>query len=289
MPIDAASVRTLARAVLPSPVRGWINLRREAWHGTRTFRRHVRGTDVFLVGHPKSGNTWLAYMIAILLRKDRQGAVTLKNVGEYVPIAHADDSAIAKHGHLPDPRFFRNEMPLYPRFYPRVLYLMRDPRAVLVSYYHMYRALFGDTGLSFEAFLGEYLMHGCVRDWEPLVRWDRQVLAWMHRAERDPRVMVVRFEETVRDRRATLEAIARFAGVSYSEEDIALAVARGSFEAMRRDEEEHGAESYTPEQGARGRFVRQGRVDGWRDELDRRLAEQIEHAFAPAMRKAGYQ
>lgn len=289
MPTDGGPVRTIARAVLPSPVRGWINLQRQAWRDYRIFRRHVRETDVFLVGHPKSGNTWLAYMLAILLRKDRPGEVTLKNVGDYVPITHNSDCAIAKHGHLPDPRIFRNEMPLYPRFYPRVLYLMRDPRAVLVSYYQMYRVVFGETGLSFEAFLAEYLVHGCIPDWEPLVRWDRQVLSWMDRAERDPRVMVVRYEEMVRDRRTALEAIATFAGVPYRHEDIALAVARGSFQAMQRDEEAHGAESYTSEQGERGRFVRQGTVEGWRDELEPRLAEQIEQAFTPAMRKAGYQ
>lgn len=289
MPINAASVRTLARAVLPPPVRGWINLRREAWRDCRTFRGHLRGTDVFLVGHPKSGNTWLAYMLAILLGKDHQGMVTVKNVGDYVPVVHVDDSAIAKYGHLPDPRFFRNEMPLYPRFYPRVLYLMRDPRAVLVSYYHMYRAFFGDAERSFEDFLGEYLTYGGIRDWYPTERWDQQVLRWMHRAERDPRVMIVRYEEMVRDRRATLEAIARFSGISYGEEDIALAVARGSFEEMQRNEEEHGAESFTPEQEERGRFVRRGRAEGWRDEMDRGLAERIEKAFAPAMRRAGYQ
>lgn len=284
----ASLVRTVARAILPPPLRWWIYLRREAWHDARIFRRHVRRTDVFLVGHPKSGNTWLAYMLAILLRKDREGAVTLKGVGRYVPTMHAADSKIATHGDLPDPRVFRNELPLFPKYYPRVLYLMRDPRAVLVSYYHMYRAFFGDAGRSFEDFLQEYLTHGGIRDWYPHERWDRQVLGWLHRAERDPGVTIVRYEDMVRDRRATLEAVARFAGISFGEEDMAGAVARGSFEAMQRDEEEHGAESFTPEQEERGRFVRRGSAVGWKDEMDRRLAEQIEKAFAPAMRKAGY-
>ncbi len=288
MPTVADSVRIFGRAVLPSPLRSWINIRRQALREWQTFRRHLRATDVFILGHPKSGNTWLAYMVAILLRKDHQGEVTLKNVGDYVPTAHGYDSAIAMHGRLPDPRFFRNEVPLYPGLYPRVLYLVRDPRAVLVSYYQMHRVLFGHAGLSFEAFLNEYLTLGYIRERGPLVRWDRQVLSWMHRAERDPRVMVVKYEEMVRDRRAMLEAIARFSGISYNAEDLALAVARGTFEAMQRNEDAHGAESYTAEQGRRGRFVRRGKVDGWKDEVDRRLAEQIEAAFAPAMRKAGY-
>ncbi len=85
-----------------------------------------------------------------------------------------------------------------------------------------------------------------------------------------------------------LERTAKFAGIAYSDNDLALAVDRGSFEAMRRNEEEHGAESYTAAQRKRGQFVRRGQVDGWKNELDPQLIARIEHEFAPAMKVAGY-
>jgi hypothetical protein len=300
VPAGTGTVRTVARAVLPARTRRWIYLRRETtrrWAEKRryeadvrhTLLRHLRPTDVYIVGHTKSGNTWLAYMLAVLLRKDRDGRVRLKNVGDYIPNLQNRDGAVAQYRYLPNPRIFRNETPLHADLLPKVVYIVRDPRAVLVSYYHMYRTLFGDEQTTLAGFVREYLRYGCVSRWEPFqISWDRQVLAWTKQAQRGGRVLVVKYEDMVRDRRSALERVARFAGVPYAEEDLALAVVRGSFEAMRRDEEEHGAEAYDEEQARRGRFIRRGRPDGWKDELTPDVAMEIQRKFARAMEAAGY-
>ena len=68
------------------------------------FERALRPTDALLVGHPKSGNTWLAYMLAILLFPDREEDITLASVGDFVPFVHGHDHRIARYGHLADPR-----------------------------------------------------------------------------------------------------------------------------------------------------------------------------------------
>jgi|SRR5579864_34807 len=287
--LDTVKVKRLVKAALPEPARGWIIERRREWLDKQLFRRHLRPTDTFIVAHPKSGNTWLAYMLVVLLQGDRDGRVNMKNLRNYSPHIHHHDSWIADYPALADPRVFRNEGPCYPDFYPKILYLLRDPRAVLISLYHMHNTIFVDKRMSFEAFLDEYLAYGCIRHWEPWqTRWDRQVLAWTRRAQRDARIVIVRYEDMVRDRRAVLARVAQFVGVPRGGEDLALAVDRGSFEAMRRDEEEHGAEAYAPEEQERGRFVRRGKIDGWRDEIDARSIARIEQALAPAMRITGY-
>lgn len=289
IPVGTRNVKAVAKIMLPAPARNWITAYRRNRLDRQLFRGHLRPTDVFIVAHPKSGNTWLAYMLAILIHKDAEGRITLANIGDYVPTEHGRDSAIADHAYLPDPRIFRNETPRYPHLYPRIVYLIRDPRAVLVSLFHMYNTIFAKRRMTLEDFLSEYLTHGCIRQWEPLVtRWDRQVLDWMRRADHDERVMIVRYEEMVADRRLVLERVARFAGIPYGEGDLALAVSRGSFDSMRRNEEEHGAESYSPEAGKRGRFIRRGQVDGWKSELEPHLVERIEHELAAAMKIAGY-
>ena len=60
------------------------------------FKQHLDVSDIFLVGHPKSGNTWLAYMLAILIRRDFGHQITLSNIGEYIPVDHGWDRKIAK-------------------------------------------------------------------------------------------------------------------------------------------------------------------------------------------------
>lgn len=262
------------------------------WHRHRRDfqQRALRPTDVFLIGHPKSGNTWLAYMLAILLFKDQRSQITLSNVGNYIPFIHGQDPRIAEWFHLPDPRIFRNEEPIFPELYPKIIYLMRDPRAVLVSFYHMYQVMLNDRRTTFQSFLDQYLaMDGIFRNWNRgLDRWDRQVLTWTQRAKSDPRVLVVRFEKLVSDRRSVLERLAQFVGISRDRAIFDCAIERGSFQAMRKNEEQNGAEAYRGEIGERGRFIRRGEIAGWKDELSANLVQQIEDAFAPAMKGTGY-
>jgi hypothetical protein len=267
-------------------MRHWIRRRR----GKASFRSEVRPTDVFLVGHPKSGNTWLAYMLAILLVKDTKHQVTVANVGEYVPFIHGHDLRLGEYGHLPDPRIMRNECPIYPEFYPKVVYLVRDPRAVLVSFYHMYRIMLNDTHITLKSFIEQYLStKGLFKEWNRgLVRWDRQVLSWTQEAQQNTRILIVKYEDLVADRLRVLEAVVEFVGIPCDEEHLSLAVERGSFEAMRSNEEEYGAEAYPDEIGRRGRFMRRGKVDGWPQEMDESLARVLNNEFGAAMKAHGY-
>ncbi|WP_419950127.1 sulfotransferase domain-containing protein [Candidatus Palauibacter sp.] len=261
------------------------------------FLRALRPTDVFLVGHPKSGNTWLAYMLAVLLSDDREGEVNLYNVGDHVPFVHGRDHEIAAWEHLPDPRVFRNEYPSHESRYPGTLYLLRDPRAVLVSFWHMYATMFGDRDVTLPAFVDGYLTGAAPFDvWHRhLARWDRQVSGALRRAEQGDRIHIARYEDFVEDREAALRRVARFIGCmpagdvpAGTSAALARAVARGSFEAMRDLEGRHGSEAYAGRARGEGRFVRRGRTDGWKVEMDPATAARIEAAFGPVMERVGY-
>jgi hypothetical protein len=279
-------IEALTKALLPRTPRVWIRRRRNR----RIFERYVQPTDVFLVGHPKSGNTWLAYMLAILLTKDHGSVVTLANINDYVPTVHGKDHRIREFSNLANPRIFREEYPVHADLYPKTIYLLRDPRAMLVSLYHMYRIECNDLVMPLATFLDDYLAkQGCFQRWNRgLIRWDRQVKTWTERAADDHRVLIVRYEDMVQDRRRVLEGVAAFAGIPCGSNLLTLAHERSSFEAMQKDEEEHGAEAYPGEMAKRGRFIRRGETDGWRQEMAEGLVQQLEQEFGPAMRLVGY-
>lgn len=253
------------------------------------FRLAVRPTDIFLVGHPKSGNTWLAYMLAVATQGgDKDEHVTMANLAQFVPTVHGNDAKVGEHAHLPDPRMFRNEWPDFPDLYPRTVYLVRDPRSVLVSYFHHYRVTTQDEELSLDSFIELYLKHGCIRHWEPrLVRWDRQVADWRRRAQSGS-VLVVRYEDLYRDRQTVLRDVLNFCGIAAPTDAISTSIARGGFEEMRSSEERHGAEAYPQEPGERGWFVRRGRPDSWKDELPSISREAIERELHVSMEEMGY-
>lgn len=254
-----------------------------------SFKNLVRPTDVFLVGHPKSGNTLMAYVLAIIVFKDFEKNINLANIGNHVPAIHRDDLAIRKHPALSQPRVFRNEVPLYPQFYPKTLYLVRDPRAVLVSYFHMYRTIFNDNTTTLREFVDEYLRNGNIQRYEPqITRWDRQVSEWLARAEKDDRIMLIRYEDMVKGKPEVLKRALSFTGIACSESLFDLALMRSSFEAMQKTEEQFGQENYPGEMAHRGRFVRKGKTSGWKEELPFESVRAIEREFGPVMKEVGY-
>jgi len=270
--------------------RPFHHLKRFYYHQNelKQFKRLLRPTDVFLVGHPKSGNTLLAFMLGILIQKNFGKNITLANVHDFIPGIHSRDKELNVFDHFPNPRIFRNEGPVYPELYPKNIYIMRDPRAVYVSYYHHCVHDTEDFQWKIEDFVEEMLTHGCIRRLEPyIVRWDQQVLQWLERSKRQP-VMFVKYEEMVKDKRKILEDVIEFAGITCDKKDIDTALQRSTFDNMRKEEETYGAEPYSGTKGERGYFVRRGKIDGWKDELSQEISKRIENEFSEAMKKVGY-
>ena len=248
------------------------------------FRRASRSTDTFLIGHPKSGNTWLAYMLAVMLFRDFDARVNLANVGEYVPFVHGEDWRITDYRLLPSPRVFRNEFPRHPNLYHKVIYLFRDPRAVLVSFWHMYRVMFDDNQMSLDSFVEQYLADsGCFVEWNAgLQRWDRQVSYWFERAESNDQILLVKYEDLVEDRRSQLCRLYDFLEITENEA-VELAIERGDLQAMKALEQAHGAEAYKGRAKGNGEFIRVGAPDGWKAEMGDTLAETIQTEFSDVM------
>ena len=161
--MTAGATRARIKALLPEPVVNWVKRRKQSrWQAELKTRiaDALRPDDIFVVGHPKSGNTWLTYMLSILARQDFDRQINLANIGQFAPTMHARDRAVLDHESLPSPRIFRNEGPVFPDLYPRTIFIVRDPRSVLVSYYHHCVHDTGDTDWSIEAFVDEVLTEG---------------------------------------------------------------------------------------------------------------------------------
>jgi hypothetical protein len=229
-------------------------------------------------------------MAAILIAGEARDSVTLRNVADFVPFVHGRDDRIRRYPALPDPRLFRNENPQYADLYPRTVYLVRDPRAALVSFWRMYQVIFGSPSVGLEPFIDQYMsMNGIFDTWNSkLERWDRQVGRYLERSRTDPRILIVRYEDMVSDRRDSLARVAGFLEFPASDSEIDLAVLRGGFDAMRQVEDRFGAEAYEGKARGKGKFVRVGRIDLWHEEMAPSVASRIEETFGPVMEAAGY-
>jgi hypothetical protein len=112
------------------------------------------------------------------------------------------------------------------------LFIVRDPRSTLVSYFHYYQTLAADARLSLDEFIAAYLTDGLHRFLRtggralgsPGHRMDRP----LGRASRDDHQV----EDLHRDRRGVLAKIAAFCAIPYTDDAMLSALERGAFEAM---------------------------------------------------------
>ena len=227
-------------------------------------------------------------MLGVLIENNFNKKINLNNIGEFVPSFHNQDDQIVNYHLYPNPRLFRNEGPIYPDLYPKTIYIVRDPRAAYVSYYHHCVHDTGRVDWKIEDFIAEMLSNGCINALEPyLLRWDRHVKEWLDRAEHQ-RVLFVKYEEMKQDCYKVLKKVVDFIGLQCSEEDIHLAVQRGDFKSMRKEEMKYGAAPYSGTKGEAGFFVRKGKIDGWKEELTAQSAEKIAIAFSDVMQRMQY-
>lgn len=274
-------MRIINKILRSTPFRG-LNKRSE-------FKKLLCPNDTFIVAHPKSGNTWISRMLSSLLEKQFQVEVNLSNIQKIIPAIHAYDLQIKQYAHFPSPRLFRNEGPVFPKLYPQTIYIIRDPRAVYVSYYHHCLHDTNRPDWKLDDFVDELLEFGCIRSLEPhIIRWDKQVAYWLERSK-SQKVKIVKYEDLKKNPRMILEEMVSFIGIQVGNKDIDIALERGTFENMRKEEVLYGAEPYSGTKGEKGFFTRKGKVDGWKEELSLKAVAKIQNEFSDIMNKVGYQ
>ncbi len=238
--------------------------------------------DIFLVSFPKSGNTWTRFLLANLLHPEK--AASFANLHRIIP----DPTGTTKRDfdRMPRPRIIKSHECFDPR-YPRVNYMVRDPRDVAVSQYHYHRKLRKiEDDSPVERFVtrflaGETCGHGS---------WGQNVLTWVVTREGDPRFLLLRYEDLVADTPRELRKVLAFLKMEATEEQIDQAVERSSAAQMRKMEKSQ-SEQCGLTKGSRKdlSFVRAAGSGGWRSELPAPLVERIENAWGPIMVHLGYE
>lgn len=214
----------------------------------------------YLISFPKSGNTWLRFLVANLLVGETPLGLT--EFGRYVPDSHIK-------GDLPfmvDPASPFNQAPYqfvkshrpYTREFHRVIYLARDGRDALTSLFHWSNAR-----------NRPYALRDLIVGASPFRRWSDHVMGWVNRR---PQLILVKYEALYADTVGTMARLLDRIGWRLPAERLAVAVERSSFRAMRAMEQglsqSEGA-APTREQPAdnaeKPLFVRKGGSGDWRN------------------------
>ena len=239
--------------------------------------------DTFLVSYPKSGNTWTRLLIANLLSPGQPA--DFRAINRLVP-----DPASETKRHfirMPRPRVIKSHFVFDPR-YPRVIYIVRDPRDVVLSEYHYQRKT---RNIDDRSPLEDYVRRFIAGETYPENgSWGEHVTGWLSARDGDPRFLLLRYENMLSHPQDEVARIAAFLDISASPQRIAEIVALSSVDRMRELEASQ-SDASSLMKGSRNdvAFIRAAKSGGWRSDLPEPLVEKIESAWGPVMRYLGYE
>lgn len=264
-------------------------------YGLRTVARYLLGTDIagrnfavypddtLLVSYPRSGNTWTRFLIANLLHPETE--VSFANIEALVPDTSSQSNRALKR--TPRPRIIKSHE-YFDHRYQKVIYIVRDPRDVAVSYYNFqrkYRQI--DDTCSLDRFVENFVSGKMLSaDWGT---WGENVGSWLAARCKNPNFLLCRYEDMQDDPVRELARVAIFLGIEPVQEVLQRSVERSSADRMRAMEKLQ-SDNWVATKGRRKDipFVGVAKSGGWKHTLSGRAIARIEEAWGEWMTKLDY-
>ncbi len=245
--------------------------------------------DVFLVSYPRSGNTWTRFLLGNLI--SQKDPVTFSNIESRIPEIYFNPDRELRA--LPRPRMLKSHECFQPQ-YPHVIYIVRDPRDVAISFYHhnvKARNIPDDYPMT--SFVPRFIAGEFDRKFGS---WRDNVLSWISVRGESANFMLLRYEEMKRDTAGALLQVVEFLErcsfreIDTSPEALRKAVELSSPERMRAlEKQEAGKWVLTKSTRSDKPFVRTAKAGGWKSQLAPESVEMIETAWGDLMQSLGYE
>lgn len=245
---------------------------------------HIFPDDTFIVSYPRSGNTWTRFLIANLLYPQEE--VTFTSIENQVPDGEAQSRARLRR--IPRPRFIKSHQYFHPR-YRKVVYIVRDPRDVALSYYHFHRKNRQiEDAYPLASFISEFVAGRLISSsWGT---WSENVGSWIYTRGGTPGFLLLRYEDMLADTLNQTSRLAGFLGVTPSSSLLERAIESSAADHMRELEKTQGGQ-WVSTKGKRTDipFVRGATSGAWKSKMPEHSVAEIEAAWGSIMSALGYE
>jgi hypothetical protein len=250
----------------------------------------LKPEDIFLASYPRSGSTWLRFMLFEILSGENPGFRKIED-------------------RLPEIQWHRGRPPILPnggrliktheqyrKDYKRAVLLVRDVRDVFLSAY----ARGSQDGIvqllskgDVDSFLQVFMDSSALQ----MGSWQEHSRSWLESpTAKNGNLMVVKYEELRKNPEPILAQLLEFVGITPDVQVIRKAIEDNTLQQMRakEDREKQAGEQSVllgphKDAGEEGRFVRKGSVGGWRDKLTDAQLEFIDRYAGDVLMTLGYE
>jgi len=184
--------------------------------------KYIRYEDTFLVSFPRSGNTWLRHILSMLhpaayLTDEINIHNIIPNIDQGVDISKINSPRIIK-SHMPHNKIFKN-----------VIYLVRDGRDAIFSFYKFSKKEFGFTG---------NLMDFLHSDHSKIVNteWGEHTESWFTSSCKHQKVLFVKYEDMRVNTYKEICRILDFMNWKVKKEKVLNAITNSSISKMKNKE-----------------------------------------------------
>jgi hypothetical protein len=247
----------------------------ERWLRGREDFRKLRLADAVVVSFGKSGRTWLRVLLSRVFQLqhglDERAILGFDNLhyrtGAVPKILFTHDNYLRDYTGRRD-----SKADFYDK---KVVFLARDPRDVAVSQYFQWKYRMKPNKKDINAYpVGDLSPFEFVMSDAGLPKVIGFMNLWAREASRIKSFMVVRYEDLRARPEVTLRALLGFLGTPASDAQIAGAVQFGSYDNMKRMEQQQvfwlsGGRLVPKDRSNPNSYkVRRGKVAGYRDDFD---------------------
>lgn len=230
--------------------------------------------DVFIVGFPKSGNTWMQSLISGLYYGIDSELLPDSLAQELVPDVHYK-KYYKRFGNI---CFFKSHS-LPQQHYKKVIYIVRDGRDAMCSYLHFNTRLGNSVTLEEMINTGKFVFP---------CDWHNHVQQWLSNPY-NSKIHYIRYEDLLNNTFFELKKIASFIGIDRTDEQINKAIEGNTLENMRTKAIKYNGLGQKDWRGDIGiNFFRKGVVGDFKNEMTDDLIQKFNQKSEKELKAFNY-
>ncbi|XP_033126751.1 sulfotransferase 1C2-like [Anneissia japonica] len=253
----------------------------------KTFK--VRDDDVWVVTYPKSGTTWMQEIVSAVCADGDLESIKQTSLDDRVPFIDCVFSFDKRPRYMDldektSRRLIKTHFPhqLIPpgvlKQTPKVIYVSRNPKDVIVSCFHFYNAfVLTAPKIKWDDFFQYF-----IKNEVPWGSWFDHNLYWWNRRH-ESHVMFVKFEEMKQDLTKIVRNVCEFLGRDLNEETISRITDHCSFSSMKTNPQTNKsdlmAKTADSSTGNKFAFMRKGNVGDWKNHFTVTQNEQFNKLY----------